>query len=81
MPKRLVWGAEAGAFPRKFLPHPDEVLAASADQDFPSCTCCHSCVGIFVLPVVFLNVKIVSRQMINTKAGTSSQLYSSVKAA
>lgn len=48
---------------------------------FSSCTCCHSCVRIFVLPVVFLNVKIVSRQMINTKAGTSSQLYSTVKAA
>lgn len=76
-----MWGAEAAAFYPTFLPGPEEVLTAPADQDFPSCTCCHSCIGMFVLTVVFLNVKIRSHQTINAKAGTFSQLYSTVKVA
>lgn len=69
------------AFHPMFLPGPDEVLIALADQDFPSCTCCHFCFKVFVHPVVFLNVKIGSHQMTSTKAGSFSQLHGAVKIA
>lgn len=77
--KRLVRAAEAVAFHVTFVSGPDKGFTAPADQDFPSSTCCHSCIRVFVLTGIFLRVKIRSHQRIITRPSPFCHLYSTVK--
>lgn len=79
--KWLVRGAEAVAFHLTFVSGPDKALTAPAGQDFSSCTCCHSCIRVFVLTDILLRVKIRSHQRIISRAGPFCHLYSTVKVA
>lgn len=65
--KWLVRGAEAMAFHLTFVSGADKALTALADQDFPSYTCCHSCIRVFVL--IIQRVRIRSCQSMISRAG------------
>lgn len=55
------------AFHLTFVSGADKALTALADQDFPSYTCCHSCIRVFVL--IIQRVRIRSCQSMISRAG------------